>query len=140
MERLADLLAERGCRSLAGVGGQLGRLACEPRDLVALRGRGTLERPAVTAREQLLLRRSQLLARGKQPLDALGAPPRQLVQRPGRDGRLAQRLDRVGLLTLARFAKRLRALVARTRELTGRQGVEIVGHAHILTLALPSGG
>ena len=120
MEGLADLLAERGCRSLAGFGGQLGRLACQPRDLVALLCRGALERFAVTAREQLLLRRPQLLARGKQPLDALGAPPRQLVQRPRRDGRLAQRLDRVGLLTLALLAKRLRALVARTRELSLR--------------------
>ena len=76
--------------------------------------------------QQLLLRRAQLLAGREQALDLLRPPPRQLVQRPRRERRLAERLDRVGLVAMPLLAQRLRALVARAREISGRQRIELV--------------
>ena len=69
---------------------------------------------------------SSCAARSSSPADSsrsrsFAAPARQLVQRPRRDGRLAQRLHRVRGLALAVRPELLRARVARARELARRQ-------------------
>ena len=74
----------------------------------------------------LLLRLAQLLARREQLVDVLLAVADELVQRPGGERRLAQRLDLVGELALLVGPQALDERVARLREVRGREAIELV--------------
>jgi hypothetical protein len=85
-----------------------------------------LQSGAIPACEQLLLRLAQPLADRKQPFDFLRAPPRELVQRPGRNCRFAKRFDGLRLIAQPLLPEAPGELVASPREVREREPVELV--------------
>lgn len=83
--------------------------------------------------QQLFLRSLELAAGRKQLRDRFSMSSDQLIDRPGRDGRLTQRGDLLGLPASPRAAKLLRQGSSRWHELLERQAIQIVwapdGHA-----------
>ena len=122
----ANPLLERPRGRGAGFARDRGGVARELVDhLTLLRGR-PLKSDAIAAREQCLLRLAQPLAGREQPLDVARSPPRELVQRPGGDGRLAERLDGLGVVSPAFAPQTPGELVPGLREVRQRQPIEIV--------------
>jgi hypothetical protein len=104
---------------------RLGAVGQHPDQLALPRHRRAQLGP-VAAGQQGVVRGAQPLA-GNQQVVGLGTPPsHRLVQRPGAGRRLAQRLDPVRRLPVARGAHALRRGAALGHELVEREPVELV--------------
>ena len=136
MQRRADALEQRRRRGQSRFGGDHRGILREARDQLPLVCARLVERAAVAAAEQLLLGCAQPPPGIEQLADVAPAVVGELVDRPRRARRLAQRAHRVRRVALPLRAQLTRELVAGGGEPVERQGIEpargglngVVGH------------